>query len=156
QLGELLTGRGPGERFPDLVTFMHANMAMLTGASPPSTLRSAEYVAAREGVLALARSVVDDHRCPRPAGRAPDLVDDVLAAAAEQGRVLSDEQVAHVVLGPFLAGLDTVSTIASYLLHALLTRPGALARARSEAAGLLAPGLTWRRVRDMRALQGAA
>ena len=156
QLGELLTRHVPGERFPDLVTFMHANMAMLTGARPPSTLREPEYVAARERVFALARSVVDAHRGPRPPGRAPDLVDDVLAAAAEHGHALTDEQMAHVVLGPFLAGLDTVSTMASYLLHALLTHPGALARARSEAAALLAPGLSWRRVGDMRALQGAA
>jgi len=156
QLGEMLTHHGPGERFPDLVTFMHANMAMLTGARPPSTLRSPEYVAARDGVFALARSVVEDHRGPRSPGREPDLVDDVIAAAAGRGRALTDEQLAHVVLGPFLAGLDTVSTMACHLLHALLTHPAALARARAEAAALLAPGLTWRRLGELRTLQGAA
>src|SRR5207302_1701675 len=116
-------------------------------------LRSAGYREAREGVFGLAREVVDAHRGPR-AGRTADLVDDVMAAAGRFGYELSDEQLAHVVLGPFLAGLDTVSTMASYLLHALLTHPDALARVRAELdAGI---ELSWPRLRSMRALQGAA
>lgn len=156
QLGELLTHHGPGERFPDLVTFMHANMAVLAGTGPREALRSAEYRAARERVFALARSVVEAHRGPRPPGRSADLVDDVLAAAGEHGFEPTDEQLAHVVLGPFLAGLDTVSTMSSYLLHALLRRPWALARVRQEVDGLRSePAPTWRGLQEMAALQGA-
>lgn len=158
QLGQLLTHHSPGERFPDLVTFMHANMAMLAGAGPRDALCSPEYRRARERVFALARAVVGAHRAgSRPPGQPADLVDDVLGAAGEHGYELTDEQLAHVVLGPFLAGLDTVSTMASYLLHALLSRPWALARVRPEVDGLRsaqAPG--WRRLQEMAALQGAA
>lgn len=154
QLGRLFTGHGPGERLPDLVAFMHANMATLTGAEPREALRSPAYRCARDRVFEMARSIVEAHRGQRPPGRPPDLVDDVLAAAGEQG--LTDDQLAHVVLGPFLAGLDTVSTMATYLLHALLANPAALARVRSEVDRAFSrSGVSWRRLQELPALQGA-
>jgi cytochrome P450 len=155
QLGRLLTGHGPGERFPDLVAFMHANMAAMTGARPRETLRSPAYRCARDRVFAMGRSIVDAHRGGRDPGRPPDLVDDVLAAAGEHPP--SDDQLAHVVLGPFLAGLDTVSTMSSYLLHALLAHPEALARVRAEVdRAFSGPGTSWRRLPELPALLGAA
>lgn len=158
QLGQLLTHYGPGEYVPDLDTFLRvATSATMRRTQAKGTLQGAEYLRAKERTFELGRAIVAAHRtAARRQDGQPDLVDDMLEATARAGRVASDEQLALGALGPFLAGLHTVTTASCYLLCSLLSHPDVLARVVKEVDLVLTRGtLTWDALKTMSALQGA-
>lgn len=65
------------------------------------------------------------------------LVDDILALHAEDPGFLPDSDVPLALLGPFIAGLDTVAGTCAFMLYELLKYPLLLERMRAEADAVL-------------------
>lgn len=165
QLGQLLTHTGTGNAVPDLDTFLSTTIdATMTQSQAKAVLQSPVYQAAKERVFAFGRSIVAAHRLSPPGeARSQDLVDDMLhlvkAAQTAQTAQVPDERLALGALGPFLAGLHTVSSASCFLLYALLKHPVALQRVLNEVDAVLGHGkevLSWERLKTMSALHGAA
>lgn len=179
QLGQLLTHTGTGDAVTDLDTFLSTTIdATMTRSQAKAALQSPMYRQAKERVFAFGRSIVAAHRLSSPGeARSQDLVDDMLqlvkaAQAAQKGQPgrqglpgqkdraqVPDERLALGALGPFLAGLHTVSSASCFLLYALLKNPVALQRVMNEVDTVLGrerKALSWERLKTMHALHGAA
>ena len=141
QLGQVLAGRSPRAHLDDLRRFLGSALAMFVARSRPPVMRHLPgYRRARARVMALGREVLESHRTKGPPANpeARDLIDDLLAAVAEEPTLLAPEDLLHATLGPFIAGLDTVASASSFLLYALAAHPEVMARARAEADALFA------------------
>lgn len=159
QLGQLLTHQSAEGYVPDLDVFLNTTIqTTMTKSQARAALQAPAYLQAKERILAFGRALVAAHRAAPPdQERQPDVVDDLLMAAARSGRVATDEQLAFGALGPFLAGLHTVSIASCSLLYALLAHPQELARVVEEVKATFAQGeLTWERLKEMHALHGAS
>jgi len=162
QLGQLLTHTGTGDAVIDLDTFLSTTIdATMTRSQAKAALQSPTYRQAKERVFAFGRSIVAAHRLSPPGeARSQDLVDDMLLLVkATQAAQVPDERLALGALGPFLAGLHTVSSASCFLLYALLKNPVALQRVLNEvdtALGREGKALSWEHLKTMHALHGAA
>ncbi|HEY0752520.1 MAG TPA: cytochrome P450 [Ktedonobacteraceae bacterium] len=159
QLGQLLAHHGTEDYVPDLATFLSTTIqTTMTKSQARAALQAPSYLHAKERILEFGRKIVADHRATPPGqDRQPDVVDDLLMAAARGGRDIADQQLAFGALGPFLAGLHTVSFASCSLLYALLAHPQICARVVEEADAVFAQGtLSWERLKEMHALHGAA
>lgn len=156
QLGQLLTHYEPGEYFADLVTFLRTTvLTTVTREQAQTALQDPEYLLARKSVLELGKAIVEAHRDGSREKHEPDVVDDALLAIKMSGREVADEQLAYSALGPFLAGLDTVSAASCYALYLLLKNPQALERVVAEIDHILLEGeLSWEKLKNMEALHG--
>jgi cytochrome P450 len=112
-------------------------------------------------VRELAELVIAEHQTTsqqttqRP-GRQRDMVDDLLAAHAERPDEYTERDLRVGVVGPYVAGLDTVANTCTFALYALLREPEALRRVVAEVDAAMADGpLTAEKLKTMPALQGA-
>ena len=67
--------------------------------------------------------ILELHASGSTEGSDKDLVDNLMALSAEQPEVLPPSDLGGLALSPYLAGLDTAASIASYLLYELLSHP---------------------------------
>lgn len=152
QLGVVATQTPADEVVDDLVVFMRTLMLVyLAGLWPKAVTRMPRFRRVKARALAFAKEIVDGHRDNPPTtdsyesvegedGRARDLIDDFLDAHAKDPDSMPMDAVYAAALGPFLAGQDTVAGTTAFMLHAVLTRPQLLERARAEADALFAAG----------------
>ena len=80
------------------------------------------------------------HDPERPSDSEPDLVDDLLALHQVDPQFLPETDLMPAVLGPFIAGLDTVGSTCAFMLYALLKHPDLLERMTAEADAIFAHG----------------
>ena len=141
QLGRLTTGRSARPYVDDLIAWFEALLhTNFTGTRPRLSLRLPRIRRARRRVMELAGRILADHDPERPTGRPPDYVDDVLALHRADPEFLPETDLPITVLGPFLVGLDTASSISACMLYELLRRPDLLARVTAEADALFRGG----------------
>jgi cytochrome P450 len=141
QLGQALTGHRVGEDIEVVRRFIHTALNVhVIGRLPHVVLRSRRYLQARERLFEMARSIVDSHRSE--ARDEPDLVDDVLLAAEAHPDLFGSEgQVLTAVLGPFIAGLDTVANACTFMTYELMRNDDVAHACRDEADRLFAAGV---------------
>ena len=141
QLGTITVGHGPGDYVADIRTFVRtALLVRVTKQRPGFLLHLPAYRQAKARSHELAQKIIERHRLNPPIDRAPNLVDDALAAVA-RGEILVDEDLVPVALGPYIAGLDTASNTIAFALYALYTHPEVLERVQAEADALFADGM---------------
>lgn len=157
QLGLVMTGRGPGPYVDDIRYMIRTALNVLVVRKwPRLLLRLPGYRKARARVQQLAELVIAEHRTALRPGRPRDMVDDLLAAQAERPNEYTARDLRVGVVGPYVAGLDTVANTCTFALYALLQNPEALRRVRAEVDAAMAIGpLTAEKLRTMPALQGA-
>lgn len=158
QLGALMAGRQPGPYLDDVRrTVRYTLNALVLRQWPRAVLSSPAYRRSRTRVEELARAIIAERRA-QPAPPAPrDLVDTMIAAHDEDPAWLSEDDLFVTVLGPFIAGLDTVANTSTFLVHALLNHPELYERAVAEADRVLGAGdLTAESLRSMEVFHGAA
>ena len=142
QLGRLTTGRSARPYADDLIAWFEALLhTHATETRPRLILRLPRIRRARRRVMELAGRILADHDPARPTGRPPDYIDDVLALHRADPEFLPETDLPITVLGPFLVGLDTASSISACMLYELLRRPDLLARVRAEADALFRCGV---------------
>ncbi len=154
QLGVLLCNLRTDDHFEDLRVFIHTILSVaVIRRWPRLMLYRPSYRRARRRVYQFAREVIACHQTTRRTQ--PDIIDDLIAAY-ERGEIYhSDDELDIAVVGPFLAGMDTVANTLAFMLYALLKHPEAMERVRRDAAMLLADGPTVEKLKRCQALQGA-
>jgi cytochrome P450 len=157
QIGQLLLGSGPGDKFGDFVIFMRTLLNAVLGQWPKFTLRLPRYRAAKARLMALAQDMLAAHRAQGISVDEPDLVDYLLEAAVENSDILTEPELLIGVLGPYLAGIDTAAGTTSFMLYALLKHPDTLVRLITEIDAAFDSGpLTAQKLRQMDILHAAA
>ncbi len=143
QLGRALANYAPGENLENMITTVRMSLnARVLKQTPAFMLKLPHYQRAKRAFLQMGRTMLAEHRAQsRPQ---PDLVDEILAASQRpdfQDLFGDENQVLFASLGPFVAGLDTVSNECTFMLYELLNHPNVLAQCVEEADALFAAGI---------------
>ena len=145
QLGIMIAGRPAHGLLDDLRILLNTNLRVnVLKMSPRVLLRRPRYRRAYARVMAFGDEVLEWHRRNPPsasdAERAPNLVDDLLAAVDETGSAYSRQMLLTSIAGSYFAGLDTVASSVSFLLAAILRTPGLQRTIAAEADVAFASG----------------
>ncbi len=141
QLGRVIVGTAPGDYGPDIYNFIRTVLlTLVTRQRPRFWLSLPAYQNSKRRSFELAARIVAHHQAHPPVGREPNLIDDALAAARE-GRVLTERDLAPIALGPYIAGLDTSANTLSFMLYAIYKQPELRERLRTETRALFADGV---------------
>ena len=140
QLGTVVAGFSPRDYVDDLGRVVRGLlMAKMLGAVPGAWLWSRSYRRAHARVRELAERVWNAH-LDRPEHTRRDLADDLLELHAKDPQFLPETDLAVAMLGPFIAGLDTVTAAVSFSLHGLFGHPELMREATREADEAFAVG----------------
>ena len=141
ELGILAAGTSPRAYLDDLIVFVRAVLlATVTRQRPRSLLKGRRFRRARARVEKLYREVSASHEPARRRNAAPDLIDDFLELHRADPEFLPEADLRAGVLGPFIAGLDTMAGVCSFMLYSILKHPDVLEGMRSEADAVFANG----------------
>ncbi len=124
QLGVMAAGQPPGDYVEDLRIFIRTLLQVLVTRQAPRLLfyRPA-YRRARRRVFELGQRMIDQYDPTRIDPDRPTVVDDIMAAHAEDPTLFVDGELMLAVLGPYFAGLDTVANTTAAMLYAVLKYP---------------------------------
>jgi cytochrome P450 len=132
-IGILVTENAPGEYIQDLRRFIKDVLNVLvTKQRPGFLLLFPGYKRAKERVFELGQKLIDSYDPSKADPDNPTLIDDIMAAAAEDETLFPGRELLIAVTGPYFAGLDTVANTTSALLYAVLKHPQVLERITKE------------------------
>ncbi|HEX2620962.1 MAG TPA: cytochrome P450, partial [Phototrophicaceae bacterium] len=143
QLGVMTTGIRPGDYFDDILLFLNTMLNVeAVKVYPGIMMRRPAFKAAKARVEELGQKVLDFHRQnpPETSGRAPDLIDDVLANKRPDGDPFTEDDLIAMAIGPYFAGMDTVASSISFLIYNILKYPDVLAKIQVEVDAAFAKG----------------
>ena len=141
QIGTIVAGFSAREYIDDLSRVVRALLlARVVGVAPQALLWTPSYRRARARVRELFERLWNTH-LERPAHMRRSIVDDLLELHAEDPQFLPETDLYVAMLGPFIAGLDTVTAAVSFALHELLTHPDLMDEATREADEAFADGI---------------
>lgn len=158
QLGFAVANFDPDPYFDDLVLFLNTIMnAAILKTWPRIMLKNPRYVRAKIRVMNMAREILRRHREEPAAGRAPDLIDELMRATTLDGKLLPEASLIAATVGPMIAGIDTAANTLSFLFYSLLKYPQAMERVNAELGCVGANTIpTFADLKEMHALHGAA
>jgi len=141
QLGQMLANRPVGDDLSAIAAYIGTALKVrVTKTTPAFMLRLPAYQRARQRMIDLGNEIIADHQTTSRSQ--PDLIDDILAAREKfPGLFDTNAQLVQAALGPFIAGLDTVSNECAFLLYALSNHPDVLQQCVDEADALFANGV---------------
>ncbi len=158
QITSVFVGHPPGDYFEDIRRFMGMLMrALVIETAPRWTLQLPAYRRAKRRVWELAARVMESYRRLPPDERPPGLLADLLAHYEAGGEFVSDDaDLLSAVVGPYLAGLDTVAGTLAFMIFAFL-RHGVWEEIRAEVDDLLfvEGGLTTENLKKAKKLHAA-
>jgi cytochrome P450 len=158
QLGRVLVGFGVGDYLQDCITYLDTLITTSFGEKRQWTPESrAEFEHAKARTQELSRAILQAHiDHPMPTGK-PDMIDEAVAAAAEDPDGSTRNDLEGLAIKVFLVGLDTVANTCSFMIYALLAHPEVLKRVLVEVDAAFSEGLlTSERLKNMTALHGTA
>jgi cytochrome P450 len=144
QLGLVSTGMEPGEYFEDVKFFLHTMMNVyVVKLLPRLYLRHPRFLKAKARTMELGRKVLEWHRQnpPEATGRTPDIIDDALAGTRPDGKPFTEDDIANIAIGPYFAGIDTISSSISFFIYALCKYPDLMARVTAEVDDFFKDGI---------------
>lgn len=151
ELGILAAGTSPRDYLDDLIVFVRdLLLATVTRQRPRSLLKGRRFRRARARAEKLYQQVSASHDPARRRNAAPDLIDDLLELHRADPEFLPEADLRAGMLGPFIAGLDTMAGVCSFMLYSILKHPDVLERMTAEADAVFANGGPT--VRDIRKL----
>lgn len=100
----------------------------------PIMLKHPAYHHAKQTLGQVSKRLVKEHLENPPAisGREPDLLDDLMRYTRPDGQPLTEGDLSALAIGPFFAGMDTLSSTLSFFIYALAKYPDVLMRVRTE------------------------
>ena len=141
ELGILAAGTSPRAYLDDLIVFVRALLlATVTRQRPRRLLKRRSVRRARARVEELYRHVSASHDPVRRRDAVPDLIDDLLELHRADPEFLPEADLRAGVLGPFIAGLDTMAGVCSFMLYSILKHPELMERMTAEADAIFANG----------------
>ena len=136
QLGTIAAGLSPRDYLDDMIVFVRTLLAArVTRQRPALLMRTPRFRRARQRIEELYATVraAHEHAPDQQPDVDTDLVDDLLALHHADPQFLPETDLMPAVLGPFIAGLDTVGSTCAFMLYALLKHPDLLERMTAEA-----------------------
>ena len=141
QLGTIAAGVSPRDYLDDMIVFVRTLLAArVTRQRPAVLMRTPRFRRARQRSRSSTRRYGRPHDPDRRTGAEPDLVDELLALHHVDPQFLPETDLMPAVLGPFIAGLDTVGSTCAFMLYALLKHPELLDRMTAEVDASFADG----------------
>ena len=151
ELGILAASTSPREYLDDLIVFVRALLlATVTRQRPRSLLKGRRFRRSRARAEQLYEQVSASHDPARRRDAVPDLIDDLFELHRADPEFLPEADLRAGVLGPFIAGLDTMAGVCSFMLYSILKHPAVLERMTAEADAVFGNGGPT--VRDIRKL----
>ena len=143
QLGTILTDAAPLEYVKDIRTaILYILNVLVTRQRPRILLKRPEYRKARARVIGLGRQMIKDARARagtiKPEER--NLSDDIMAAHIETPARMPESDLVLSLIGPYIAGLDTVANTTAATVYCVLKHPDVKARVLKEVDALFASG----------------
>jgi cytochrome P450 len=140
QLGTIIASTSAGEFIDDLVVFVRTMlMVRLAHARPSVWLWMPRFRRARGRVLELFTRVRTTH-LERPSYNQPDLIDMLIELHEEEPQFFPETDHVIAMLGPYIAGLDTVAASCAFALYALFQNPDVRQKMTTEADAFFAGG----------------
>lgn len=142
QIAELCTGFWADEYLDDLIAYLDRLITVTTMRRPAFTMRTPRMRRARARMEALCEQVLAAHDPGRCVGGAeePDFIDQLLALHRADPQFLPEKELFVVCIGPFVAGLHTEASVATFMLYALLKYPELMKGVRREVDEFFANG----------------
>ena len=151
QLAMMATSTDVKDYVDDIIAFFPAMLDRhLVSRLPKAMMYMPNFRRARRRVEELGQKIIEDHQPERRLGQPTDYIDELLALHRADPYFMPETDLWISVLGPFLAGLDTVTNITAFMLYELLKHPDLLERVTAEADALFAGGIPT--VKDLREL----
>ena len=142
QLSVIAANYSAKEDLDSVITAVRTIIATRVTKQRPGILRKLPaFRKAKARFFEIGQEVIEAHAPERRQEAKPDLVDDVLALHREDPEFLPEGDLLNAVLGPFIAGLDTVASTTAFILYALLKYPELARQVTAEADELFAEGL---------------
>jgi cytochrome P450/CRP-like cAMP-binding protein len=156
QLSRAIVGRSAAEAFDDLTCFVPTIIYATMGNLPGLRLLHPRYRRAKAALWELARKILDERRGRPAEDEGERTIADIALTARVDGQPFSADDLTMLVLGPYIAGLDTAANTAAFLLYELLRQPALLEQVVAEVDDAFGAGVpSAQGLRQMRALRGA-
>ncbi|MDT0575190.1 cytochrome P450 [Croceicoccus sp. F390] len=158
QLGEIMTGSAPLEYVRDIrINILYLLNTLVTKTRPKFMLHRSEFRKANARVNELGREMIKDFRSRAAAGALPNnLLGDVMRAHESDPELIQARDLALLLTGPYVAGLDTVANTIAAATYGILKTPGVLERVQQEADTLYGRDVvTEHDVHNLPAINGA-
>ncbi|MEM9013697.1 MAG: cytochrome P450 [Pseudomonadota bacterium] len=138
QLGEVLTGDAPLEYVRDIrVNVLYLLNILVTRQRPKFLLHRGEFKKANARVKELGSRMVSEYKAHADAGTLPkNLIGDIVQAHVDDPELIPEHDLALVLTGPYVAGLDTVANTLAAAVYGVLKTPGVLEKVQAEADAL--------------------
>ena len=141
QLGTIAAGMSPRDYLDDMIVFVRTLLtARVTRQRPALLMQTPRFRRARHRIEELYATVRAAHETEPHPDTDTDLVDDLMALHHADPQFLPETDLMPAVLGPFIAGLDTVGSTCAFMLYALLKHPDLLERMTAETDAGFAEG----------------
>ena len=142
QLGQLITSTDAREYLDDFIFFFQTLLKMYTSLSnfPGGRFYLPRFRRAHKRMEELTRNILADHAPEHRHTRPPDFIDEVLELNRTDPHFMPETNLLLTVLEAFMVGLDTVSSLCTFISYELLKQPELLARATAEADALFEQG----------------
>lgn len=141
-LGVGVLNHETGDYYEDLARFIRTHVvATVAGTQPMSILENPAYKNSKVRSMELADSIVAAHRSGPGQRTEPDLMDIVLAAAAEDSDLFTPQELRIAALGTYIGGMDSIAYTCAFALYALLKQPDLMVRVMTEVDAAFANGV---------------
>lgn len=143
QLARITVGGTARPYLEDMLTFVQTTLMVTTTKQLPKVMLLQPKVRrAKARIFKMVDDLIAQHRAnpAEAAGRAPDLIDDVLAAEKTDPELWQHEDIRIAALGSFIAGMDTAANSLSFVLYRMHKHKEYLPKLRAEADALFAAG----------------
>lgn len=136
QLARLVVNGTARPYMDELMVFVQTTLMVHVSGQRPRLVESLPgFRRARAQCMAMIQGLIDEHRRvpPAPGGREPDMIDDLLAAQADNPAFWSDRDVRMAAMGAFMAGMDTAANTLAFALYRVGRHPELLPAMVAEA-----------------------
>jgi cytochrome P450 len=141
QLGKIVLNYPADAYLDDIPRFLQTVLRVtITRHWSRQALNDPAYLLAKRRVFELADRMIESHRAQQDARAEPDLLDDLLAALAEDDSLFTEDELRLAALGPYIGGLDPVANTCAFMLYALLRQPELLEQVQAEVDAAFAAG----------------
>ena len=156
-IGELMSGEAPLEYVKDIrVNILFLLNILVARVQPKLFLKSPKFKKASKRVDELGQKTVDDFMRHAENGTLPNnLLGDIMRAHIDDPEFVQKRDLAMLLTGPYVAGLDTVANTLAGCTYGILKTPGVLERVQAEADALYEKDtITEADIRELTYIQG--
>jgi len=132
QLGLALINEEANDYFDDVRIYIGTVLNVYVhGLAPKWVLRLPRFLRAKQRFLEIGQQILNKRRANNGEIR-DDLIDATVSYKDANGNALTELEMLISVMSPFIAGMDTVAAMSSFLLYDLLTHPDILRQVQNE------------------------